>query len=217
MKTKLEHIIKKYFIEIADIEFFTLNSGHINSTYQVAFTSESQHKKVVLQQLNTNIFEQPEKIATNIHLVNAHLAQSDYRLQLLVPFTTLTGQNYHIEGDDYWRVLHFIPNSYTLEKCENTTQAFAAGQGFGHFLAKLSDFNSPDFQTIIPNFHNAEHRWKQFLAAMKSASPERFAKAQTEIVFAMEQAFLIEDYKKIIEKNALACHSQRHQNIQPFI
>jgi aminoglycoside phosphotransferase (APT) family kinase protein len=121
-------------------------------------------------------------------------------LQLLSPYQTLNGKNYHIEDNAYWRALRFIENSYTLEKCENTTQAFAAGQGFGHFLARLSDFNSPDFQTIIPHFHDAEHRWKQFNDALKNATPNRFDMAEEDILFALNHAHLVDFYKKIIKK-----------------
>ncbi len=200
MKAKLEHITKKYFIEVTDFEFFMLNPGLINSSYHVVFKTGKEKKNVVVQQLNTQIFEYPEKIANNINLVNAHLSKSDYHLALLCPYQTLKGENYHIEAGNYWRIFHFIDNSYTLEKCENTTQAFGAGQGFGQFLAALSSFQQQDFETILPDFHNAAHRWRQFLAAMKYAKANRFATAQQEIIFAVEHAYLIDFYKKIIEK-----------------
>ncbi len=200
MKAKIEHILKKYYPKSADIVYVTQSSGHINSTFFVTFSLQGEKKSVVLQKLNTAVFEQPSLIAHNINALNVFLKTKPYRLQKVELFLTADGYDYVEDDTGYWRAINYISNSYTLEKCESVGQAFAASQAFGHFFKALSDFPTHLIKTIIPRFHDATWRHEQYLEALKSVRPKRLIEAKSTIEIASQFQYLVEKYKDTIKE-----------------
>jgi serine/threonine protein kinase len=200
MKKNLQYIIKNYFPYSTDIEIITFGNGHINMTYLVTLKVEDEIKKFILQELNTNIFSVPEKIAKNISAVSDFLKSQPYELQILSPIPTVLDEVYVVENKNYFRLFPYISDSYAPVKCESVAQAFASGKAFGHFFKTLSLLPVSKLETIIPQFHDATLRWEQFSNALKNADKKRFQEAQKEIAFCVQNIDLIAKYKQVISQ-----------------
>ena len=200
MTQNLKYIIKKYFPYSTDIQIISYGNGHINTTYLVTLEIELKKEKFILQLLNTKIFSSPEKVAKNIDTVSDFLKSQPYTLQIVSPIKTASGEIYVVENENYFRLFSYVSNSYAPEKCKNIIQALASGKAFGHFFKTLSSLPVSNLETIIPQFHDASLRWKQFSDAMKNASEERLRAAQNEIIFCKKNIDLIEKYQQVISQ-----------------
>ena len=71
----MEKILKHYFKNIDQVSINPINSGWINSTYEV----EYERKKFILQKINTHVFPKPEVISNNIDIISNHLKAKNYK------------------------------------------------------------------------------------------------------------------------------------------
>ncbi len=189
------NILPHFFPNTTDITVEKIQSGHINDT----FLAKINGKKYIVQRINTHIFPNPKAISTNITLVNAALKKANYRFQVVDLVKSTQGKSYYqSKKHGFWRVMHFIENSYAPEQPQNNAQVQAAGQAFGHFMEALQHLKVEKLQTILPNFHNAAWRWAQFEDALKNAIPTRAELAKNAITSALSYQYLITHYQKII-------------------
>ena len=82
-----------------------------------------------------------------------------------------TGKTYWKEGDNYWRIMVFIPRAKTYETV-NPEYSYYAGVAFGNFQAMLADIPDQLGETI-PDFHNMEFRLKQLRDAVAADAAGR--------------------------------------------
>ena len=141
-----------------------LKSGHINDTFKVIVNQQN----FILQRVNTAIFPEPLKIMENIETVANHLKSKDYTKSILEFVKTKNNASIHFDGEDAWRLMPFIGNTYSILKVENENQAFIAAEAFGEYLNFLSDLDVNTIHTILPNFHNADFRIQQHQDALKN-------------------------------------------------
>lgn len=150
----------------------TLGSGLINDTYLVV--TPGAEPDYVLQRINHNIFRDVEGLHENIRIVTDHirkkLAESGVsdtsRKCLRFLSDKSSGKLYHFDGEDYWRVSEFIPDTETRETL-TPENARITGIAFGDFESMLADLDVPLKETI-PDFHNMEFRIWQFEEAVKA-------------------------------------------------
>lgn len=142
-------------------------SGHINDTYKV----ETDDRPILLQKINTEIFQNADGMMENISKVTKHLKNSGK--------TTMEVLAY----DKPWRVLSFIEGAYSVDVIENEEQAFVAGQAFGAFQNDLSEFSASDLVETIPNFHNTIVRLEQLDAAAKADKFNRLRHVSAQMEF----------------------------------
>ena len=167
----------------------TLKSGHINDTYKITITpADGEKAAYILQQINTHVFPEPHKIMENIETVAAHLTAKGYPKPILTCLKTKKGAYFppNTEGGATWRMIPFIDNTFSILKVENENQAHEAAKAFGEYLRYLNDLPISKIHTIIPNFHNARFRVKQFKEAFKKNNlihVERFENARNELIF----------------------------------
>ncbi len=65
-------------------------------------------------------------------------------LESLTLVYTKTGQSYFLdENQEYWRMYVFIPDTFSLQRIAQPSQAFEAGKAIGFFQAMLADLDSP--------------------------------------------------------------------------
>lgn len=147
-----------------------LGSGLINDTYKVA-TSGEDTPDYVLQRVNHAIFQNVEMLQSNIDAVTRHIrrkleeaGESDIDRKVLHFLRTDQGKSYWYDGNDYWRVMVFIPRAKTYETV-NPEFSYYAGVAFGHFQAMLADIPDQLGETI-PDFHNMEFRLSQLRDAV---------------------------------------------------
>jgi Ser/Thr protein kinase RdoA (MazF antagonist) len=152
-------------------------NGHINDTLKV--TTESGEIKYVLQKINHNIFTNVDMLQSNIDTVTKHIreklvakGETDVDRKVLTFLSTKDGKSYYFDGDSYWRVSLFIPNSTSYEDV-NPELSYEAGKAFGEFQSMLADIPEGVLGETIPNFHNMEFRLKQLDDAVKANAAGR--------------------------------------------
>lgn len=174
MKTKeqLMQILDQFQTEGNLVSAEPFGNGHINDTLKV--TDDKDEIKYVLQRINHNIFTNVEMLQNNIHIVTSQIrkkleerGETDIDRKVLNFLPTKDGKRYYFDGDSYWRVCLFIPNSTSYEEV-TPELSYEAGKAFGDFQSMLADLPEGALGETIPNFHNMEFRLEQFHDAVKA-------------------------------------------------
>ena len=209
--------------DIAQIQAF--GNGHIHDTYLVQTQQGQTQYQYILQRFNDQVFTQPELVMQNIMRVTQHLQQQGKVTPELV--LTRQGKPYHRGKDTRcWRVLTFIPETYTIEEVQNSAQAYEAAKCFGNFARCLSDLPLAQIHETIPRFHDLAHRYAQFTQAlMARAFPEREEKAAKTIERVKQRATLRDEVAMTLPKlplrvlhndtkvNNVLLHQRTHQGV----
>lgn len=158
-------------------EIKPLGSGLINDTYKVT-TAEAGAPDYVLQRINHAIFQNVEMLQSNIEAVTRHIrkkleekGEADVERKVLHFIPTAEGKTYWYDGENYWRIMTFIPRAKTYETV-NPEYSYYAGAAFGNFQAMLADIPDTLGETI-PDFHNMEFRLKQLRDAVAADAAGR--------------------------------------------
>lgn len=158
-------------------EIKPLGSGLINDTYKVT-TVEADAPDYVLQRINHAIFQNVEMLQSNIEAVTGHIrkkleekGEADVERKVLHFIPTAEGKTYWYDGENYWRIMTFIPRAKTYETV-NPEYSYYAGTAFGNFQAMLADIPDTLGETI-PDFHNMEFRLKQLRDAVAADAAGR--------------------------------------------
>ena len=176
-QTPVPNLFNQFQIEDKITVIEPYGNGHINDTYLAKNTDNEA--KYVLQRINHHIFKDVDLLQNNIHIVTSHIREkliatreSDIDRKVLTFIPAKDGKFYHFDGDSYWRVCLYIPNSKTYEEI-NPEFSYEAGKAFGNFQSMLSDIPEGTLSETIPNFHNMEFRLKQFNDAIDLNSAGR--------------------------------------------
>ena len=163
-------------------EIKPLGSGLINDTYKVT-TAEAGAPDYVLQRINHAIFQNVEMLQSNIEAVTRHIRkkleekrEADVERKVLHFIPTAEGKTYRYDGENYWRIMTFIPRAKTYETV-NPEYSYYAGAAFGNFQAMLADIPDTLGETI-PDFHNMEFRLKQLRDAVAADAAGRVQEVQ---------------------------------------
>ena len=105
---------------------------------------------------------------------------------------------YYFDGDNYWRVCLFIPNSKSYEEV-TPELSYEAGKAFGDFQSMLADIPEGTLGETIPNFHNMEFRLETFKESIKNNKAGRLEKAQG-LVDENNAAGRLDEVKDLIEE-----------------
>lgn len=165
---------------ISDIK--PLGAGLINDTYKVT-TAETDAPDYVLQRINHAIFQNVEMLQNNIASVTNHIrrklteqGETDIDRKVLTFVKADGGKTYWHDGENYWRIMVFIPRAKTYETV-NPEYSYYAGVAFGNFQAMLADIPDTLGETI-PDFHNMEFRLKQLRDAVAADAVGRVKEVQ---------------------------------------
>lgn len=163
-----------------------VDNGRIHSTYDVTIVHNGVDRRYIFQQLNRFVFKNPRQIMHNIARITAHISRKLEQEggdlgQVLHFYTTPSGDSYHTDGQDVWRVSDYVPNTVTYNRCDDPNKLKSAGRAFGEFLNRLSDFDAADLYETIPDFHNTRHRIAVLLRHMEENSCGRAAQVTAEV------------------------------------
>lgn len=168
----LKEIVSKFDIKGTVQDVRPHGNGLINDTYKVR-TVEADAPDYMLQRINHSIFTDVDCLMNNIDAVTRHVrkklteaGEKDIDRKVL-DFVKVkdSDKKYYFDGENYWRLMAFIPRSMTCETV-NAEYSRHAGKAFGNFQAMLIDI--PDtLKESIPDFHNMEFRMKQLHDAIK--------------------------------------------------
>lgn len=162
---ELKEIIGHFAIEGIPESIAPLGEGLINDTYLVRTIGEAPD--YVLQRINHHVFNDVEGMQRNIEAVSSHIRsklmaewKEDIERKVLQFVKAKDSRKtYHFDGEGYWRVGRFIPDTVTLQDVTPTT-ARHAGIAFGRFQKMLADIETVLTESI-PDFHNMEFRLRQ--------------------------------------------------------
>ena len=178
----LQSIVSHFNTKGTVNEIQPLGSGLINDTYKVT-TLEADAPDYVLQCVNHAIFQNVEMLQANIEAVTRHIRKKlveqgadDIDRKVLSFIPADTGKTYWYDGENYWRIMTFIPNAKTYEMVD-AEYSYYAGVAFGNFQAMLADIPDELGETI-PDFHNMEFRLKQLRDAVAADAVGRVKEVQ---------------------------------------
>ncbi len=175
-----------------------VGSGHIHQTYRL-----TGRQSYILQRVNKNVFQDPDRIASNLRIASDFLkaAVPDYAFLTCIRSTAGREMEYDAEGFP-WRLFPYIENTITIDKVSSAEEAFQAAREFARLTRYLDQVDVKLFQATIPQFHDLSLRKQQFEKALASAGQRpQEAKACIE---ACQRAFpLVEKYEALVASGAL--------------
>ena len=162
--------------EIASIK--ALGEGFITDTYIV--TTVGDAPDYILQRKNHVVFPDVPGMMANIKAVTDHIKSkvADPMRETLTIVPARDGKLYIKDGENYWAVCLYIPNTVTYDRADSAALAYQGGVGIGRFQALLADFTQPLNETI-KGFHNIRWRFEQWDATL-AADPVGRAKEVSE-------------------------------------
>lgn len=191
-----ENILKEYGFTIANVQIHQIGSGHINRTYLLS----TPEQKYILQNINTEVFKQPEAIAYNISIVAQYLHTHYPEYLFPSSIKTKEGKEMVQYEDEYWRLMPYVPNTIALDTLSDPKQAYEAAKQFGKLSRLLNHFDSSQLQLTIPGFHDLELRYTQFIQALDSAPASLKQSCEKEIEQALHHHYIL-DYFNSYKNN----------------
>lgn len=175
-----------------------LNTGLINDSFVITDKLETH---VLIQQINTTIFPNPNAIQENYQLINYHLrSKNSFLLPKIIP--TSDQKLIFLFNSSCWRCMEYIVDSYSPMTADTSSEAYTVAQCFGKYSADLMDMDKSQIKTILPGFHNLDLRFKQFTQALEGATEDRksLVKDEIQLAFHFEDYVLL--YNKIVKEKA---------------
>ncbi|MGB6135413.1 MAG: aminoglycoside phosphotransferase family protein [Shewanella sp.] len=211
-------VLPQFGLDCINASISTLGNGHINQTFLVIDGT----KKIVLQQINTQVFTQPHQVVSNAARISQHLCAKhqlqEYSLQVISPVATMAGDLYlDLEEQGFWRAIDYIEHSHTIELVTQTEQAEAAAYAFGHFAAALSDMPSASIDDVIANFLNLPDRIQQLTNAVDCDAFARLNTCQEWAEYALSQTALLTqlaEFERLLPRRI--CHNDTKINNMLF-
>lgn len=205
MEERLLDIASHFELEgkVADIR--PLGEGFINDTYII--TTEGNAPDYILQRKNHLIFPDVPGMMENIKAVTEHIKAkvADPLRETLTVIPAKDGKLYVKEGENYWAVCLFIPDSTSPARADTPELAYQGGLGTGRFQALLSDFDKPLNETI-KGFHNIRWRFQQWDETIAADPVGRVAELHEEISWVESRRKEMMDFWKLVEDGTIPTH-----------
>ena len=154
-----------------------LGSGNVNDTYLVSLNS-ADDDCFVLQQLNTQVFQQPELVMHNMRVltdyVGDRLTQIPQARRWEVPQIRMTqsGEDYWRGPDhSFWRGMSYVQNAHTFDAIQNLDHGTEVGYGLGLFHRLLSQLPATQLADTLVGFHITPNYVRQYQQILAQQSP----------------------------------------------
>ena len=181
---EIKAIISKFNVDGELTAEKQLTCGNINRTYRVTM---SDGKRYILQNINVNVFRDPDALMNNIFGVCDFLKKklpptADPQRETMTFIKTRDGGHYFLDDDGkYWRMYVYI-DAVSYQSIEKPGLFYQAAKAFGRFQRLLSDYPAESLAETIPDFHNTVKRFADFKAAVDGcALPDRLEEAKADI------------------------------------
>ena len=181
MEAKLQQVVSQFDVQGTVVDVRPLGNGLINTTYKVE--TECDAPNYVLQNVNNAIFPDVEMLMDNIVTVTNHIrakyeaaGMTDVERRVLRFVPAKDGKYFHFDGEKYWRVMVFIPDTVS-QTAVTPESSYIVGETFGNFQAMLADVPTELGETI-KDFHNMEFRLQQLREAVAENKAGRLAEVQ---------------------------------------
>lgn len=180
--------------------------GHINETYAASYQTLEGIRRYVFQQINTQVFKNPEKVMQNALTVTQWIRQKilasggDPSRKCLHFIPTRDGTYcFQYADGSYWRVYELIEGAHTYETPQNLYHVYTAARAYAEFQHHLSELPTEKLCETIPDFHNTPLRFSKFLQVLQEDPFNRASQVKSEIRFILNRE---EDTKIISDQIA---------------
>lgn len=202
-------IFHKFAIEGTLVRVSEYGSGHINRTELVEVDQNGHTVRYILQQINTQIFPDVDKLMENIVGVTSFLAKKikaqggNPDRETLQVVRTKEGGSYYRTGDEYYRMYQFVEGSASFDAASEPGIFYESGRAFGRFQQLLSDYPASTLHETIPDFHNTPKRFVAFCNAVDADVCGRAASVKDEIAFIKERESQMSVLMRLLESGEL--------------
>ena len=205
MIDKLLTIAGQFELEGTIAEIKPLGEGFINDTYVVK--TEGDAPDYILQRKNHVIFPDVPGMMDNIKAVTEHIKKkvADPMRETLTVIPAKDGKLYVKDGENFWAVCLFIPDTTSPSRAESPEQAYQGGLGTGRFQALLADFDKPLNETI-KGFHNIRWRFQQWDETVAADRAGRVAQLKEEISWIESRRKEMLDFWSLVEDGTIPMH-----------
>ena len=187
---QLTQVINNFQIEGEVLSVTPHGDGHINDTYLIVTTV----RKYIMQRINNMVFRDIELLMDNIDLVLSHAKRNilasggDPEREAMTLIHTINGDKFYRDSENkFYRIYIFIDNTVSLNLARNEEDFYQAGVAFGKFARMLDGFNTSEIKDVIPNFHNTEVRFDNFIKALEVDKCNRAILVKPEIEFILKR------------------------------
>ena len=189
----INKILDNYNIKGKLINIKEDNTGNINKTYIITFINNDIEYKYLVQQINTNVFNDPYILMENILEVTNYLKEqmilnNDNNHKVLEIIKTKDNNPmcyiYNKNGvKKYYRIYKYIDNSISYDKSFNKDIVYNTGKAFGNFQKLLNNYPMNSLNETIKDFHDTKKRYDKLIKDINNLSNDRVKEAYQEIEF----------------------------------
>ncbi len=186
----IEDVCRSFRIEGELIDCETIKTGNINNTYKVLFRRFGEDEAYIIQRINTYVFRKPEQIMSNISKITRHMREEmisagENPHNKVLHYLHTEDMKYCIYDENHgvWRGYRYISDSVTYDVLDSYEKIFYAGQEFGDFQMRLSNFDAAQLYETIPDFHNTKKRLEKLFNDIETDPCNRVSSVREEIAF----------------------------------
>lgn len=189
----INKILDNYNIKGKLINIKEDNTGNINKTYIITFINNDIEYKYLVQQINTNVFNDPYILMENILGVTNYLKEqlvlnNDNNHKVLEIIKTKDNNPMCYIYDDkgikrYYRIYKYIDNSISYDKSFNKDIVYNTGKAFGNFQKLLNNYPMNNLNETIKDFHDTKKRYDKLIKDINNLSNDRVKETYQEIEF----------------------------------
>ncbi|MCI9123422.1 MAG: aminoglycoside phosphotransferase family protein [Eubacterium sp.] len=190
---KLNQVIQMFAVDGSVLSAEEYGTGHINRTHLIEMDQCGQRKRYILQQINTEVFKDVDKLMENIIGVTGYLSKKlteqggDPDRETLRVIPTRNAGSYYRDGEKCYRMYPFIEDAVSYDAVKRPEDFYESAKAFGRFQSLLLAYPAHTLHETIPDFHNTKKRFAAFCAAVEADLCGRAASVQPEIAFVMER------------------------------
>lgn len=203
--------------EIFNLYSFSLNQyvghkviskGHINTTFVLYFDYGNKVKRFLLQEINTAVFKEPEKLMKNISKVTTFALKKlknktkKYKNKTLRIYKNKNKETFvKLSDNSYWRVYHYIENSVSIDKTKDNLIMYEAGKVIGNFYNIYNNYDSRKIYEVINDFHNTPKRYQSFIDS--TINNPLYKTCENEINFIINNKYISDLIQKLIDSKKM--------------
>lgn len=183
-------IFETFVPVLQEFDYEKITSGHINNSFKLINGEEAY----VLQEINTEVFHNPDIVMHNMSLVADYLKVCNYPHRILTP---VLNDEDNFLSQEKWRLFPFFEGTKTFEVVHSPEQAYEAAAFLSEFHYYLRGFNIDGIRAPIPGFLDFNSRLIQFEKVLKIAEKERLSQAAEEIKLILLHRDILRKWKKL--------------------
>lgn len=214
MDLRLKSIAEQFDLKKNILSIEPFGNGHINDTFCITCKTDSGKSRFLLQRINKLVFKNPPLVMENFYRVTEHIKDKliknkipDINRRTLSLIPTLNGSSYYQENNDnFWRLINFIEDAFTIDYIDDPKQAYKAAKSFGLFQKMLLDLPKPRLHETIPDFHNTPKRFKVFEKSLDKDTYNRAKSVENEIEFVLQNKSIVSILTDLANKGEIPEH-----------